>query len=304
MRKIILALLVLLLASPAMATVTISIADDGNNDGWVTISYAQDDANVGKRPRGFGLDVTCTNDVNICDYDTTGCEPFPIYMGSIVVNAAGTVVNPGTPIAPGGSPGAAGDLGDSAVTIEMGSLYDPLVMPNPNQPALSGDLLRLKVNGSCTMLVTANAPRVSGGVVLEDGTAPGFLPGPGATTSVTVIYGGPDWEEWADPNIGNDASWALPRQCHADADGLQELHPSGKGMVWVGYDDFNILASGFFDEPAVVPAADFDHAAETHPSGKGTVRVGYDDLDVMVAYFLDVPAPPDPDCQECEPASP
>ena len=304
MRKIILALLVLLLASPAMATVTISVADDGNDDGWVTISYVQDDATAGKRPRGFGLDVTVTADANICDYDTNGCEPFPIYMGSIQVSSAGTVVNPGTPIAPGGSPGAAGDIGDSAVTIEMGSLYDPLVSPNPNQPALSGDLLRLKVNGSCTMLITANTPRVSGGVVLEDATTPGFLPGAGATCSVNVVYGGPDWAEWADPRIGSDASWALPRQCHGDADGLEELHPSGKGNVWVGYDDLEILAGGFFDATGVVPAADFNHKEELHPSGKGYVRVGYDDLDVMVGYFFDSPTAPLPDCQECVPTSP
>ena len=306
MRKIILALLVLLLASPAMATVTITVVDDGNDDGWVTISYVQDDAAAGKRPRGFGLDVTCTADANICDYDTNGCEPFPIYMGSIEIDSAGNVVNPGSPIAPGGSPGAAGALGDSAVTVEMGSLYDPLVSSNPNQPALSGDLLRLKVNKSCTMLITANTTRVSGGVVLEDGTTPGYLPAPGAGCAVTVVYGGPDWEEWH--TVGDPVGWANPEQCHGNADNRGQ---GMGGVIRVSTWDLEVFAANYGETTLVsvltsggdtIPGIDADFAHDGQGIGGG-LRVSTNDLAILAEYYGDSSGVPT-DCQSCSPVSP
>ena len=312
MRKIMLVLVVLLLAAPSMAVVTLTATDELTNDGWVTISYVQSSAVAGDRPRAFGLDITASAG-EICEVDTTGCQPFPVYMGTIVINASGTVVTPGTPVAPAGAPGSAGPLGSGAVTIEMGSLYVP---PGPaGQPLLAGNLIRVKVNQSCTLSVTPNAARATGGVVLENGATPGFMPGPGLeATAVAVVYGGPDYVEWHSlPDIADHISWANANQCHGDIDGLDEA--VGFARYRVGLNDIPLFTGAFLEgiflpdgvtpNPKHNPAADLDHAGEQ--VGFGWYRCGLNDIPVFTTWFLVESSPtnnmPD-DCQSCSPVSP
>ena len=300
MRKIMLVLVVLLLAAPAMAVVTVTATDDLTNDGWVTISYIQTDATAGKRPRAFGLDLIASAG-EICEVDTTGCQPFPVYMGTIVIDANGTVVNPGTPVAPAAAPGSAGPLGSGAVTIEMGSLYS-LVPPSGVQPALAGDLIKVKMNKSCNLSIVANAARATGGVVLEDGTTPGANP---SGCAVAVVYGGPDYAEWH--LLSDPPSWGNANQCHGDIDGLDEKY--GFGRVDVGpVNDIPLFTSAFLKlpgDPLENFDADLDHADEKY--GFKYVRVGLNDIPVFTTYFLVTSAPinnmPD-DCQSCQPVSP
>ena len=301
MRKIMLVLVVLLLAAPAMAVVTVTATDDGTNDGWVTISYIQTDASAGKRPRAFALDLGV--DIGeICEVDTTGCQPFPVYMGTIVIDQNGTVVNPGTPVAPAAAPGSAGPLGSGAVTIEMGSLYDPAApVPGVTQPLLAGDLIRVKMNKTCALTVIANAPRATGGVVLEDGTTPGANPSGCAVGP--VLYGGPDYAEWHSASIAKHASWGNDNQCHGDIDGASEKF--GFDNIDVGFNDIPLFVAAFTErdtDPNFDPAADLDHAGEKF--GFDTVRCGFNDIPIFVGYFTVKVGDMPNDCQSCQPVSP
>ena len=161
MKKIILALTVLLLAAPAMAapdTVTVTCTD--NENCGVDISYSVSEANL---PRAFALDIT-VDAGTIESYDITGAQPFDIYMGTIDVNqSTGVIDSNGTPIAPSDAPGALGGLGTTGITIEMGSLYEKGVEPDP---CTSGLLISLALTENCTVSVAENTTR--GGIVMED----------------------------------------------------------------------------------------------------------------------------------------
>ncbi|MFA5240333.1 MAG: hypothetical protein WC476_11600, partial [Phycisphaerae bacterium] len=163
MKKIVLFCLVLLMAVPAMAVesnVAITCDDDANE---VTVSYASD-ANL---IRAFGLDITVDNGATITKVEVVDAN-YRIYPGQISI-VDGNVTSYGTPY-------AAGDLGDSTVTVEMGSLYtaDANYSGDANSgygmdPGLSGVLLKFyaTVPGSdCNYFVTENSAR--GGVVMED----------------------------------------------------------------------------------------------------------------------------------------
>jgi hypothetical protein len=170
MRTKILALALVLLATPAWAAVTISVTKV--TDTKVAINY---DAS-GEAPalvRAFALDVTATGgtitDVN--DYavgdDNNGYGIFPgNFSRYITVNpTTGEVDDWGvagyTPVADAGDPGALGGIGTSGVTIEMGSLYDT------NAPAATGVLCTVSFSaGTTKVCVVGNAIR--GNIVMED----------------------------------------------------------------------------------------------------------------------------------------
>ena len=166
MKKIISILVVLVFASSAMAAVTLDVeAVDDCTDGWVKITY---DSTGGPLPRAFSLKVEVDAGV-IEDVDTSGCEPFNIYMGTIEIVGDQIQWNdPGyTPVAPGDAPDDPCQLGTEKIVLEMGSLYDMSNPSDPNKPLASGDLIKIKVSDTtATMTVTSNALR--GKVVLED----------------------------------------------------------------------------------------------------------------------------------------
>jgi hypothetical protein len=280
-----------------MAVVTIAGADDGNDDGWVTITYSQSDTSAGKRPRAFGLNIVASAG-EICEVNMVGCEPFDVYMGTIVI-AGGQVVNPGTPVAPPGAPDALGGLGTGAITVEMGALY----VGTPNAPAFAGNLIKVKCNETCTLTISANNTRATGGVVLEDSTTPGATMNP---ISVNVVYGGPDYLEWH--NVGDPPSWGNLRQCHGDADNAQDDLGWGQ-YAWAGPGDVTLMGLAYralLGSPNENLACDFDHEAFDMGWGQFT-RCGPGDITVMAAYYRMVtggPGEPPPDCQDCTPVSP
>ncbi len=290
MRKL-LVLIVLAFVVPAMADVTMTVTDNGTDDGWFTISYVADGG--GERPRAFGIDITADNDANICDVNTSGCQLFDIYMGTFN-GEAGT----GSPVAPSDDPGAAGAMGTSAVTIEMGSLY----VGGPNAPAYSGNLIKVRVNKSCNITLSGNSARAGSGCILEDASEATMNYTAATSKAIAVTYGGPDVAEWH--VVSKPASWGTARQCHGDADGAQEEFGKGN-WVWVGFADIDLLLDGY-SLPDTDPnfstwiAADFDHASEEF--GKGNyVRVGFADIDVLLKYYSLPDANVPGDCQSCNP---
>ncbi|MFH1717264.1 MAG: hypothetical protein ABIF19_07935 [Planctomycetota bacterium] len=299
MKKIILALAVVILAAPAWANVAITVKPLG--DGKAAIEYAGTE-----RVRAFALDITV--DVGTIDAisdfirgdDKNG---YGIFMANFsryitVDPLTGEVTDWAaaayTPVAEAGDPGALGGLGTEGITIEMGSLYDT------KAPPLEGRLCVITCSGPCNVTVTTNATR--GNVVLENASE-AIVDLTGATNiaidgGATGDYTGPQPEQWEE--VGKPDCWIArinPRQCHGDADGTSQ----GKQSFWVSTTDLDVLIAAWnktFPEidgktADTVPliCADFDHLAQ----GKSKFRVSTNDLDILIANWQ-LAGKPAPDC--------
>jgi hypothetical protein len=283
MKKILLALAILLIANPAWAglTITATQPDDCNT---VQISYDMDDTDS-NLPRAFALEISLDNDANMGPVTYVNPE-FYVYPGSIVITG-GVVTNYGTPV-------AESDI--SSMTIEMGSLYAAEDPCHTSPPAENGTLLKFMVQNDkdCNVSLAQNAIR--GGVVMEDTTqefSPSYVTLVGCQVDSSGCSGEcfpsghADYQAWLDRS--SPPSWCNPRQCHGDADGLQETR--GKNDFWVGYPDLDLFLAGFpittttYVDEATHPwiAADFDHDTETR--GKNKFYIGYPDLDIFLASF-------------------
>ena len=182
MKKIILILAVLMLATPVMAepnSITITATQVSSAPpAEVEITYLK---TSGKIPRAFALDITVTAGtivdvgnffVGECN-DSNGYGIFPAsfnrYINPADPNWADVNVNY-TPVAepcdlPGGTqPG----IGFGGVTIEMGSLYDASKGKGP--PEVSGTLCSIFVDSDCHVDLALNVGRA--GIVMEDGNQP------------------------------------------------------------------------------------------------------------------------------------
>jgi hypothetical protein len=165
MKRILLIVAMLLVATPALAAVTITATDQGS--GMVRVSYTAD-ANV----RAFALDINVGGSMTIdaiSDFnvgDTNGYGIFPGKFRDVPINP----VDPNwkdpnyNPVAPTSDPDANDTgLGGNYITVELGSLGANLGLIR------SGTLFRLHCTGGGSMTIKANATR--GGVVLEDGSS-------------------------------------------------------------------------------------------------------------------------------------
>jgi hypothetical protein len=303
MRKLVLTLAVVaLFTAPALATVTIVMECDAENDRKVWIKYESDEA---ERVRAFALDIQATggNIIECNDYavgdDNGGYGVFP---GSFA--AAPIQVDPQTgevvtwevdgysPVAPPDDPEALGGIGTPGVTVEMGSLYDD---SPPSQT--EGYLCSVTCDENVTLLsVSANAIR--GNVVLESAAEVQDLVMP---EDLAIPCGSPPcfpsddqdaYDFWVDQ--GQPDCWCYARQCYGDADGKAQGNPLF-GYAYVSTDDLIILAdawqikepphaeepflNGIADVPGGV-CGDFDHMAQGNPLF-GYVRVSTDDLIIM-----------------------
>jgi hypothetical protein len=296
MKKIFLALVVVLLATPAWASVAITVKDLG--DGKAAIDYSGTEL-----VRAFALDITVdAGNINaISDFavgdDNNGYGIFPanfsryITVDPITGEVSDWSVEGYTPVAAADDPGALGGLGTNGITIEMGSLYDT------KAPALEGRLCVVTCSEPCKMTVTTNATR--GNVVLEDASeATVDLSG---ATDVQIGgggYTGPHPDEWE--AVGNPDCWVASinaRQCNGDADGVSQ----GKQKYWVSTNDLDILIAAWNKSFAEIDGqtvggvplicADFDHL----PQGKQKYRVSTNDLDILIANWQ-VADGPAPDC--------
>jgi hypothetical protein len=271
-------LAVLLLATPAFATVKIIIANEGTK---AAIKY---ETTAGEHVRAFALDIVATGATitAVSDYkkgESTAASPgygiFPANFGRyITVGTDGTVaswdVNGYTPVAEANDPGALGGLGTSGVTIELGSLYYPTNDTSPNAPPMSGTLCKLTVSGACTMSATTNAVR--GGVVLTD---PTIAVTPDVLTAATNVPIGVidcfpsaystynDWVTLKKPTCWCDkAHGGSGYQCDGDADGATET--AFKYRIYGN--DLSLVVNNWkrkINDTALNPCADIDHKSET-----------------------------------------
>lgn len=171
MKKILFVLAVLLLAAPAMASVTINAVQSDTDPCDVYITYVNTE---GPNVRAFALDIWVDdgNILTIEDYNVGECIGdancgYGIFMGTIEIDGAGVVTNDGTPVAelsdlPSDTlPG----LDSNGVTTEMGALYKLGVFPGPAQ---TGTMYKVRVSKlPCNLTIRTNVSRA--GIVLENG---------------------------------------------------------------------------------------------------------------------------------------
>ncbi|MHC4425652.1 MAG: hypothetical protein ACYSYV_06100 [Planctomycetota bacterium] len=292
MRKMILALVVVMLATPAWADITITVTDDG--DLQASIGYSGTEL-----ARAFALDITvdagtidAVNGFAVGD-DNGGYGIFPANFSRYITVDAGTgevsdwAAAGYTPVAEAGDPGALGGLGTSGVTIELGSLYDT------QAPALAGTLCVLTVSEACNMSVALNATR--GNVVLEDASeATVVLPDPTLIGDTGPTYTGPYPAEWA--AVGEPDCWIAelnPRQCNGDADGASQ----GKKKFWVSTNDLDVMIAAWNQSFADIDGQDFGGVPlicadfDQNPQGKKKFRVSTKDLDILIANWQQAGAP-------------
>jgi hypothetical protein len=170
MKKIIFVAL-LLMASPALATVTITV-DPGLDPCTVVIGFTSDEAN---NVRAFALDIMLDDPcATICDINCVSAG-YNIYPGAkgIKIDDSGVVTDYGScegDPAQGPAGGTLGGLDTNGVTVEMGSLYEVGVDPPPAQ---SGDLVILTLcgcdsSGDANIVVSVAENSIRGGVVMEN----------------------------------------------------------------------------------------------------------------------------------------
>ena len=176
--KKLLILLVVLIATPVFAALSVDMNDLGS--GVVAIEYK--DANALNLPRAFALEFTVDAPATITltegSYKKDGVNEFGdpcgfgIYPARIIVEADGTVIpgNYGNPLADPCDPYPGDGDGSGNVVLEFGSLYDG----DANAPGTSGTLCTLTIDCNDAVvdvnLTMVDEDLIRGGVLLEDGT--------------------------------------------------------------------------------------------------------------------------------------
>ena len=280
MKKIILVMVALLMAAPAMAEVTITAV--GGSDCEFTIAYAATDADqlAGKSLiSGMAINISVDNGATIdsveaykTDGESTNASPgYGIYPGSITITS-GVFQTSGDPVGKPGSPGQAGDLGDSAVTIEVGALYDDDAVPSA-APLAAGNLCTFTVSGDCHVSLALETTHRKG-VIMEDGSSRPV--GSGCTlVECDVVCVPPFPLCWKDPP-------GAATQCEGDF--------SGDGVGFnVTSTDFIILKAAYLtdylSDPYGVGDDEYNPCADANRDGYVTST----DFIALKTYYLQNP---------------
>lgn len=237
MKRSVFVIMALLLATPALGTVTITCTQESGDDVSAVVKIDYTVSGEAAKVRAFALDVSidadCATISNVTNYSGGTGDKYGIFPGTIDLS---DIENPvwGTPVAPSDDPGAEGTgLGTSRVILEMGSLYDP----NLSGPGNNGTLCKLnitkKTSFNCHISIAVENTR--GGVVLENGATAGIT-SPGCDVS----FGEPP-----------PACWFYSTQCHGDADGDCDVDTAD----WPPYRDSFLKCYG---NPAYNPCADYN----------------------------------------------
>jgi hypothetical protein len=281
MKKIIL-VMVALIAAPAMAEVTISVVN--NADCTFDITYAATDAdqlNGKSLISGMALNISVDGGATIdsisgykTDGESTNGSPgYGIYPASITITS-GVFVSSGDPVADAGDPGTVGVLGDSAITIELGALYDDDAVLSA-APLATGTLCTLTLGnaGSSHNVTLALEETHRKGVIMEDGSSRSV--GSGCTLVEADVTCAPPFPD-----------------CWKDAPGLTQCDGdfSGDG---VGYNvtstDFILLKAAYLTDYLSDPFGTGDD--EYNPCADAN-RDGYvtsTDFIALKTYYLQTP---------------
>jgi hypothetical protein len=176
MKKLILVLTLVLIASPAFAAVSLTLAKQGTTNVYDLGYTGADTANL---PRAFALDVVVTGGATITAVtptmtgeSTATTRGYGIFPGTIAIDSNGVVTSYGSPVAPDTDPGASGTgIGTAEVILELGSLY----VGDANKPSITGSgtlcTLTIDCSGASQGKITVSEEDTyRGGVVLTNGT--------------------------------------------------------------------------------------------------------------------------------------
>ena len=285
MKKTFFALLVLTLASSLMAAnVVITAVDEGS--GVVSIKYTSD-VNVS----AFALDVNVTggNITAVNNYhtgeSTSSSKGYGIFMGvnGVDINDAGVVQDWGSPIAAATEPCASGTgIGTNRVILGLGALYE-----DGNQPALSGTLCKVVVDGGSQLCVTEE-DTCRGGVVLEDGNGTDANLTNACVSFECFPSDDPDYSNWL--KAGSPQCWCNEFQCKGDTDGIFEGKDKDGKRQWVTGADLDVLAAAWqnyddatWDANPTWICADFNHSYEGKDKDGKRQWVTGGDLDILAA---------------------
>jgi len=277
MKQLVVLLLVAALAAPSLA-VTFSAAD--NADGTLTISMDTQGAVV----RGVALKLTCSGGAKLVSTTPVAVNAaFNTFIDYAFTTGETYAIGAGNPFADAAAAGVAA-VDATVFSISMGVLDEAGA-----QAGYNGSAALITVDtGAGAVLIEADTLRGPDAGVVGDAALTSNLP----LASVTVTDGPgecipashADYTQWS--TVGKPASWCNVRQCYGEANGATEVF--GKGSVWVGMEDLNILLGGFrkaYVDPLTTPWISADASRSAEVFGKGTVRVGMDDLNILLANF-------------------
>lgn len=275
MKKFVFALAVLLLAVPTWALNVQCAVTDTN---LVTVAFSG--ARGGASPvRGMAFNISLGGNGTLSNVVCLSADyGYQIYPGSIQIDGSGNVTNWGSCKCSGSYPGTLDAA--NAMTIEMGSLYEDGVDPDPCD---AGDLVSFRVSGSGTIHVTIVVNPIRGGVVNEDAstTTPAITECDVILAEPTCLNSGaPEYTAWV--NLGKPNCWCFRKQCRGDIDGVMT------GPFAVAIPDLTLFKAAF--NMVVIPTppgpcADLDHVQT------GPFRCGIPDLTIFKLYFNQVVVP-------------
>ena len=277
--KSLMAMLVLVMAVPAMAVVNFTATDAGS--GKLQIAYTTTDGDL---PRGVALRVSLSDGAVV---DTTVAPvadaAFNTFIDWAYSNPLNYAVGNGHPLAKATEAGAL-DADASDFSICMGVLDQ-----GGNQaagPASSANLVTIQLKGTADTTVTITGDTLRGpasgvvGSVLSSNLPLTVVVKLGApiecVKSTASIYA--DWVAWGKPDC-----WCYERQCNGDINGKKE--PIGTAQV--GATDLGIFKNAFGKNPTDLAlvvngiCADLNHKKEPI----GVARVGATDLGTFKLYY-------------------
>lgn len=172
MRKIIFALVLLVLAAPASAEVLITATQDGVEDPNVTISFVNGEM---QHVRAFALNIVIDGlkqGGGAATISAVEClsDDYYVYPGSIGITD-NEVTEWGDCVCDDSYDDTLAGIDSNGVTIEMASLYSVNDVDHNQPPADAGDLVRLTIDGCADVTITITANELRGKVVMEDATS-------------------------------------------------------------------------------------------------------------------------------------
>ena len=306
MKKLIFILALLLMAAPAWSQVTIDVNatdtwndEDDPNRSWAYLQFKYEADLEDELVRAFALEISVSGPNGVIDWIWSE--------------------NGAYEVAPGGVDGIVAEFGEEDTDpwiTEQASLYN-LDEEDGIQPDSNGLLFGIEVIGDqgTSICVDVELNAIRGGIVMEDATAPdGAITADPCCVALAekeeeLCYAGqPDFDEWE--SVGSPDSWCNPRQCHGDADGIENSYGRGQS-AWVSTEDVAILTKGYRQEYSGDPsvdgtdpdsdpdtwiAADFDHINNSYGRGQ-SARVSTEDVSILTAHYRNEdPTPTDPNC--------
>ena len=323
MKKLILILVVLAMAAPAVAgTVNFAATDNGN--GTCTITYYVTGGVVAPVALGVTVEVTAGNPIKaVTDMD----EFFEIFMDDAydmeLDPCDSYVYGAGDPVADPCGPGGK-DLPASKFVISMGGLGGPTKPPtkfpkmgtkkDPVVVAVLHSDTQPPLGGTTSGIITVDALR--GGVIDEDGEV--MDPnGAGAPENVLQLpftisecflsdhinqapespeVGNPDYDVWV--SVGKPACWCYQYQCRGDTDG--EFEGRGDNKKYVVLADAQVINAAWLKTIGGVEpegpywednkdewiCADFDH--DSVGRGDNEKRVTLADAQIINGGWLNI----------------